>query len=199
VTLNSSGNFNGAQTIYGKVDPNQTTLPIGVYTDSFTGSEQAKIEYKQGIHTCNDIWNNADGTEFESFIATANIISACTVSATNIDFGNTGLLTSNIDATSSVDVTCTSALPYDVGLDGGLSGATDPTMRIMTLSSENVTYGLYRDSARTLPWGDTIGTDTAAGTGSGSSQALIVYGRVPTQSTPTPGTYTDTVVVTVTF
>jgi len=72
-------------------------------------------------------------------------------------------------------------------------------MRIMTLSFENVTYGLYRDSARTLPWGDIIGTDTAAGTGTCSSQALAVYGRVPTQSTPTPGTYTDTIIVTVTF
>ncbi len=48
-------------------------------------------------------------------------------------------------------------------------------------------------------WGNTIGTDTVAGTGTGSNQSLTVYGRVPVQSTPVGATYTDTVIVTVTY
>jgi spore coat protein U-like protein len=38
-----------------------------------------------------------------------------------------------------------------------------------------------------------------SGTGSGSGQALTVYGRVGSQTTPSPGAYSDSVVVTVTY
>ena len=69
----------------------------------------------------------------------------------------------------------------------------------MSQSSEQVTYGLYQDSGRTQVWGDSAGTNTAAGTGSGLAQTFSVYGRVPAQSTPSPGTYVDTVVVTVSY
>jgi spore coat protein U-like protein len=58
---------------------------------------------------------------------------------------------------------------------------------------------LYRDSARSLTWGQTVGTDTAAGTGTGAAQTLTVYGRVAPQNTPAAGTYTSTVTATVTF
>ena len=78
-------------------------------------------------------------------------------------------------------------------------GATDPTQRKMTRSSEAVTYALYRDAARSQPWGSTVGIDTAAGTGSGFAQGFTVYGRVPPQPTPSPGTYTDTIVITVAY
>ncbi|UWX04453.1 spore coat protein U domain-containing protein [Pseudoxanthomonas sp. NC8] len=37
------------------------------------------------------------------------------------------------------------------------------------------------------------------GTGSGSIQALTVYGRVPAQPVSAAGTYSDTVTVTLTF
>ncbi|WP_280527698.1 spore coat protein U domain-containing protein [Ciceribacter thiooxidans] len=37
------------------------------------------------------------------------------------------------------------------------------------------------------------------GTGTGLTENVSVYGRVPAQSTPAPGTYTDTIVVTVTY
>nr|WP_281033880.1 spore coat protein U domain-containing protein [Mesorhizobium sp. M4B.F.Ca.ET.049.02.1.2] len=36
-------------------------------------------------------------------------------------------------------------------------------------------------------------------TGVGTAQNLTVYGRVPPQTTPSPGVYTDTVIVTVTY
>jgi len=47
--------------------------------------------------------------------------------------------------------------------------------------------------------GNTVSTDTVAATGNGASQSYTVYGRVPAQTTPAPGTYTDTVTVTVTY
>jgi spore coat protein U-like protein len=70
----------------------------------------------------------------------------------------------------------------------------------MTYSGSNfINYALYRDSARTANWGNTVGTDTVSGTGTGANQSLTVYGRVPAQTTPVAGTYTDTIVVTVTY
>jgi spore coat protein U-like protein len=39
----------------------------------------------------------------------------------------------------------------------------------------------------------------AAGTGSRLAQNLTVYGRVPAQTTPPDGSYSDTVVLTVTY
>jgi spore coat protein U-like protein len=64
-----------------------------------------------------------------------------------------------------------------------------------------VAYGLFQDSGRTTNWGDNpppaTTVDTVGGTGAGSAQSLPVYGRIPPQTTPTQGAYSDTVVVTV--
>jgi spore coat protein U-like protein len=69
----------------------------------------------------------------------------------------------------------------------------------MTTAAEFVLYGLYRDSARSLPFGNTIGINTLAGTGSGLAQSVMVYGGIAPQATPSPGTYNDRIVVTLTY
>jgi spore coat protein U-like protein len=51
----------------------------------------------------------------------------------------------------------------------------------------------------TQNWGQTIGTDTVAATGNGAAQPFTVFGQVPAQTTPSPGLYTDTITVTVTY
>jgi spore coat protein U-like protein len=116
-----------------------------------------------------------------------------------LDFGTLGLIAANVDAPSTIGVQCTNALPYTVALDGGQTGATDPTQRKMSKGSEQITYGLYRDAARSLPWGSTAGTDTVSGVGNTSVQSLAGYGRIPPQTTPSPGLYADLVVVTVSY
>jgi spore coat protein U-like protein len=121
------------------------------------------------------------------------------VSASAINFGTMGAIAANVDQTSTLTVNCSSTTPYTIGLSaGGGSGATVAT-RKMTSGANAVNYTLYRDAGRTLVWGTTIGTDTLAGTGSGANQALTIYGRVPAQTVPPPGTYNDTVTVTITY
>ena len=96
-------------------------------------------------------------------------------------------------------MSCTNTTPYNIGLDAGTgSGATVAT-RKMTSGGATVSYSLYSDSAHATVWGNTIGTDAVAGTGNGTGQNYTVYGRVPPQTTPAPGTYTDTITVTVTY
>ena len=60
-------------------------------------------------------------------------------------------------------------------------------------------YSMFRDSGRTLNWGNTVGTDTLQATGTGSAVQYTVYGQVPTGQFPAPGAYTDTIISTVTY
>ena len=139
-------------------------------------------------------------TTTTTFTAQIVLAATCTInSASTLNFGNQGILTANVDQTSTLQVTCTNTTPYNIGLDAGQgTGATVGT-RKMTSSGATVNYTLYSDTGRTTVWGNTVGTDTVAGTGNGTGQNYTVYGRVPSQTTPAPGTYTDTITVTVTY
>lgn len=129
------------------------------------------------------------------------ITAECKVqTASDLDFGSKGVIDANVDQTSTIGVQCTSGQTYNVGLSaGGGSGATVAVRKMTGPGAATVNYTLYRDSGRTQLWGVTIGTDTVAGTGNGSVQNLTVYGRVPPQTTPAAGAYTDTVAITVTY
>ena len=69
----------------------------------------------------------------------------------------------------------------------------------MTFGASSVAYGLYQDSAHASPWGSTPGANVATGTGDADVQAIPVYGLVPAQVSPAPGTYSDTIVVSVSY
>jgi spore coat protein U-like protein len=197
VVLNSSGSGSASQTVYGQVWAGQQTLAAGPYASAFSGT-QASVAYAYStVGTCPTI--GSSHATSASFTVTATDTTNCAVNASTLNFGSVGVLRSAVDATSSVTVTCTNALPYTIALDGGLSGATNPIQRVMSQAGQHITYGLYRDAARAQPWGDSIGTNTATGTGSGLAQTLTVYGRVSAQTTPSPGTYADTVVVTISY
>ncbi|HJU07251.1 MAG TPA: spore coat U domain-containing protein [Rhodanobacteraceae bacterium] len=131
---------------------------------------------------------------------TITIQNACNVSSvapTTLNFGTQGPLLAAVNQTSTITVTCTKSAPYNIGLDGGTSGNVNA--RTMVNGANSVGYQLYSDSGRNTIWGNTIGTNTVASTGTGSAQAFTVYGQVPAQTTPPAATYNDTVNVTVTY
>lgn len=199
ITLNGAGTGTISRAIYGRVFSGQTGLPAGTYVSSFAGAETQIAYAYSTVGNCSAI--GLSNVTSVPFTVTATNGGACSVSATTMDFGMRGLLDSDVDASNTIAVNCTSGIGYTIALSGGDTGATDPTQRQMSDAgdTEFVTYGIYRDAARTLPWGDTIGTNTAIGTGTGSPQSYTGYGRVPAQPTPTAQTYSDTVVVTVTY
>jgi len=137
-------------------------------------------------------------TDTDTFQVTLTITDECTVSATTLAFGSSGLLIANIDQTSTITVRCTNDTLYNVGLDAGVTGGTVAT-RQMVAAAQTINYALYSNPGRTTNWGETIATDTVAGTGSGIDQVLTVYGRVPPQATPAAGAYADTITVTLTY
>lgn len=189
----------GTFTVYGRVFGSQGTVPPGAYTSSFSGAGQIQFRYYDALifpGNCN-AGGGINGSA--TFGVQATVPANCLIATQNIDFGTAGILGSNVDATGQVSVTCTPATAYTISLNNGITG-TGPTARRMTLGAQAVTYGLFKDNARSQPWGDaTTPGSTVPGTGSGVTQAYTVYGRVPPQTTPSPGTYTDTVVVTVTY
>jgi spore coat protein U-like protein len=192
VQLDVPKNGSATATVYARFLASQQTVAAGSYTATFTANPF--IQYANKTATPCPTGGLTSST---STSVTATVLSSCNVAATAVNFGSRGLLTTTTDAQGTLSIQCSTSLPYTVSLDGGTSGATDPTQRKMTFSGANVTYGLYRDAARSLAWGSTLGTNTTSGTGTGLTQTQTVYGRVPTQTTPMPGAYSDSVVVTV--
>jgi spore coat protein U-like protein len=168
----------------------------GTYSSAFSGTD-AQINYgtPAQVGSC----TITSTTKTTTFNATATVPTTCSIATTDLNFGTAGTLTVNTDGSTTLQPTCTSGTPYNIGLNGGLSGATNPTQRKMTKAAEFVLYGLYRDAARSLPFGNIIGTNTATGTGSGLAQSVPVFGRIAPQATPSPGLYSDTIVVTLTY
>lgn len=121
-------------------------------------------------------------------------------SASDMDFGTSGVIDTAVEATSEIAVQCTTGTDYDIGLNEGLGTGATVTDRLMTgPDDDTVTYSLYTNDARTDVWGDTVGADTVTATGTGEEQTYTVFGEVPEQPTPAPGTYTDIITVTVTY
>jgi spore coat protein U-like protein len=139
-------------------------------------------------------------TATSTFQVRATITATCTIlTSSDLDFGSLGVLTTNADQSSSIQVQCTNTTPYNIGLDAGAGTGATVTTRKLSNGGAVINYSLYTDAARTTVWGNTIGTDTVAAAGNGGSQNYTVFGRIPAQSTPAPGTYTDTITVTVTY
>ncbi len=87
------------------------------------------------------------------------------------------------------------AVSYTIGLG---PGAGTVAQRKMTSGANGLNYNLYTDAAHGTVWGaSSVSGSTSGVTGNASH---TVYGRIPaSQTTVVPGTYADTIVVTVTF
>jgi spore coat protein U-like protein len=194
VQLDVAQNSTTPVTVYARLLGSQQTAATGAYSSTFTANPFLQYGNLGGSSCPTGSLNTSTSTS-----ASATVVTNCNISATNLNFGTVGLLTANVDTTTTVAVQCTNATPYNVGLNAGTGTGATVASRKMTSGTKTVTYSLYSNSGRTTVWGNTVGTDTVTGTGSGSNQSLTVYGRVPVQTTPAPATYTDTIVATVTY
>lgn len=199
VTISANGAVVQPFTLYGQIAGSQTTLPPGTYVWQSTSPGLTYYNANATSPSC------PSGTLFYQGPSgadtwTATILPNCLLSATDVNFGAVGSLTPGVAATGMISATCTNSTAFTLSLSNGLGpGATGPTSRQMTLGVNAITYGLYQDSAHSLPFGSTTGVDTASGTGNGLVQSFPVYGFVPSQPTPTVGSYADTIVVTLTY
>ena len=151
VTLNSSGTGSTTVTIFARVPSGQITVPAGSYTSSFTTAHTSFLYKQTSTENCPSLTSPL--TSNPTFTVTATVTSNCIVSAVNLNFGTQGVLAANVDATTTLSVTCTQSVAYTISLNAGTGAGATVAARKMTLTGNTVTYSLYRDSARMLVWG----------------------------------------------
>ncbi|AQS41894.1 MAG: Secreted pili protein involved in motility and biofilm formation [Candidatus Tokpelaia hoelldobleri] len=165
----------------GQVVPAGTYSTTSRYTTYFTSGLIAPIL----LGSCFNSGQNITS----AVTITAIIQPNCNVSANDINFGTQTVLTQTLSAQGAIIVNCTLAQPYSVSL------ASSTGMRMMN-GSQSIQYGLFSDPAYQSSWN---GTTAINGVGIGSNQTIPVYARVLPQQTPSAGTYSDTVAITVTY
>ncbi len=166
--------------VYPQAAANQAVAP-GTYTDTIA------------------VTLSGSQSKTTSFTVTATVSSNCTLSVASVSFGNYTGARSQPGATP-ITLNCTSTVTFNIGLDAGQgSGATTTTRKMTSKASGTLNYQLFQDSARTTNWGNTVGTDTVSGTGTGASQTVNIYPSAPAGQSAAPGTYSDTVIATLTY
>lgn len=145
---------------------------------------------------------SAQAAETTTFDVTITITATCDIeaaAATDVNFGSVTSLATNVDNNGSLTVNCTPGTAYNIALDNGQNGA-DVDTRAMSNGTVEVPYQLYRQAARGAGdvWGNAVGTNTLAGTGTGANVSYPVYGRVPSANFPAD-TYSDVVTATVIY
>lgn len=144
----------------------------------------------------------AQSSESADLSVSATVTANCSISTSAVAFGNVNTLSGgNVDATGGITVTCTSGTPWTASADAGDGSSATLLVRRMTSGANALNYTLYTNSGHTIVWGDGTGTTgTISNTGTGSAQAMTIYGRVPSgQGTVPAGSYSDTVSVTVSY
>lgn len=143
----------------------------------------------------------------------AHAAADCNVTVTGVAFGlYDPTIATPDDSTGTVTVICNytgggaSGITYSVAFSRGNSGSY--AQRQMRAGTQSLNYNLFGDSARSVVLGDgtggtsilsgsfTVGPGVGNGTRTGTH---TVYGRVPASQPVDPGSYSDPIVVTLTF
>ena len=134
---------------------------------------------------------------------------SCSISADDVSFGTYDPISaSNHDATGEVRVTCGAivasiTVSYTISLSSGSSGTS--LSRSMANGGSTLAYNLYTNPSRTSVWGNGVGGTVTLGNSYTLSlvfpktDAFPVYGRIPPGQTVGAGSYTDSLIATVTF
>lgn len=205
VVIGGGGNANA--TMFARV-PVQTGLASGNFNNAFSGTH-TRLDYRyaeQLIGTPNypascTTGGIGGGNATFPFTATASVPNHCQFNiVTNLAFSNVaGSISANQDQTSTIGLTCTNRTPWQLGLNNGQNAVGNLRRMRLGTTGNYVNYELYRNAGRTLRWGNTLDTDTLTGTGSGLTQTIDVFGRVPPPQTVPAGDYKDVITVTMTF
>ena len=135
-------------------------------------------------------------TATTTFRVTARVNAVCEVTSNDLAFGTYNPKASSPhQVTTLVRATCTPGSTYQVGLNEGTSPGATINQRKMASGTNALNYQLYSDSARSSIWGNTQGTDTVTGVGTGLSQDHTVFGAIPAAQGVPAGDYSDTITV----
>jgi spore coat protein U-like protein len=193
----ATGSGTITQTVYAKIVSAATAA--GTYIENWGPSGTGFVAFVPdypAANPCDMQWHN---NVFPNFTVSVTVVPSCSVGATSLTFPSSGVITPAIAATATITAFCSLDTPYTISLSAGLGAGATTLYRKMTGPGGTIDYQLFRDPFRTQIWGDTVGVNTLSGTGSGGLQTVTVYGATPTQPSPPPGLYRDTVIVTMTY
>lgn len=139
-----------------------------------------------------------------TFQVSITIAKSCTVvTGGNVSLGTVDESSPNATGTTSITVACSKTTPYTVALSpSNTSLVGTGSMAGTGGNADTVNYSLYQDAANAVIWGDTPGTNTFAGTGTGATQVIgtgVHVKVLATEFSKTPDTYMDTVTVKVRY
>ncbi|NVN01640.1 spore coat U domain-containing protein [Asaia spathodeae] len=203
------GFFNGADgslPLYVRIPAGSYNVSPGVYRGSITIGWTWNICWGLGLlGVC--IGQDIQNTPVPVTLAlTFTVTADCRLSAPNVVFAPSPLVTAFRDVHQSLAVGCSKGQSYTVGLSGGNQG--DSVSRVMSSSSGGrLRYEIYK-KATTERWGNTgiqrrtsATADTNATALDGVSQQIFSYTAhiLTTQDTPALGAYSDTIVIDIQF
>lgn len=181
----------------------QTTVVPGTYSSDFSSGHTLMVVSASVTGNGNppSCLNSQNSTSYFPFTVTANVPAFCEVSGNTpmqfpevAGFGDTAR-----SALTNVVVRCTSSTSYRINLTpSNNDGAGKGNMKLLSGGTDSVGYSLYQDSSRTLPWGN-LPANSVSGSGTGTERTFSVYGLVPANLNATPGDYSDSVQITVTY
>jgi spore coat protein U-like protein len=140
-----------------------------------------------------------------SFGVSATVLSSCSATAALLAFGVYSPGGGAVLGSTSISVKCTKTTPFTVALNVGVNSGSTFGQRLMAAGANRLQYNLYSTVALSSIFGDgTGGSVTVGGTGLGVNTAALVtvYGQLPDGSVnqlAVPGSYSDTITVTVTY
>ena len=140
-------------------------------------------------------------------------IDSCSVSTTGISFGtyDPASTTDNKNNSGNVTITCGTTYQTSGGTTATISlsaGNGTFAQRVMKSGTNTLNYNVYTDSAYSVIWGDAgMGSGTSNNSWAGTfdnfstvSTPFTLYGKIPAlQYNVVPGSYSDSLTVTVTY
>ena len=131
---------------------------------------------------------------------TIEIVQACTVSASDMNFG---AIASNsktpVLGQTAIQLRCGAGATAEIALDAGTGAVGNTSRRRMSQDSgtDRMEYDLYQDPGRTIHWGDRSGRDTLEVLTTGAPQTVPIYGQIPAGQRVRDGNYSDMITITV--
>ncbi|BAY20616.1 hypothetical protein NIES2100_03580 [Calothrix sp. NIES-2100] len=147
------------------------------------------------------------GSATSNLGVSASVTANCTISTSALTFGAYDPVSANassaLTGTGSVTTACTSGASATITLGQGSNadtGSTDaaPLRMMSDGGGNNLSYGLYTDAGHSTAWGNTSGTGVAH-TGTGTAAQITIYGSIAGGQNVPAGSYSDTVLATVSF
>lgn len=184
--------------LIGKINAGQNNVSAGNYYDYATSVQisYASASSMQSLPSCSGL---SGTTVTDQISATATVKNGCEIlNVDDMDFGHRSPVQSSqleANATANITIQCPTGTSYAVSIGEGLH--PDGNARQLCSNGDCLRYDLYQDADHTAQW--TSETPQKQYADSGQPQQMVVYGKVPPQQWPEAGTYTDTVVITLSY